>query len=299
MTNNLLGCRSLFADGLLPKADFIAAMHRQHSILFDYAAMLEECELAAIEITAGQVVAVSRDGVKFVVDPSDRRSPPMEALNFGRYEGDDADQFRALLEPGQTILDVGGHIGWYALHAAAQFPDSKVHAVEPMPESYAQLQRNAALNDLDNVTLHAMALGEHDDEVIFFFDPEYPTAASSANLMPADTVRRVTVPMRRMDGLGLAPDVIKIDVEGGELGVLRGGVETLTAHRPAVFCEMLRKWSAAHGHHPDETIRLMCELGYVCTTAGRAVERMTDDESATNFVFLHRDRHVDRLKDCS
>lgn len=300
--NRFCELQRAFASGAIDRNEYIDRLNALHGVLSEYAQWLESSELAAIEITAGQVVAVSRDGLKFVLDLRDRRSPPLEALNFGSYEARDARLFFSSLGPGQTVLDVGAHVGWYALHAAGLYPNSRVHAFEPVPSSFAQLERHIGLNDLDNVAAQPFALGEREGPATFFVDPTYPTAASAVNILGSAGAVPIEVAVRRLDDLGLQPDVIKIDVEGGELGVLRGGRETLSRCRPAVFCEMLRKWSAKFGHHPDDMIRFMTELDYVCVANAvsiegelRRIRTISEEEPATNFLFLHRERHAERL----
>jgi FkbM family methyltransferase len=296
--NALLALRERYLAGEIAKADFIEQMHAHHAQLYQYAELLRDCEVSAIQITADAVVMASRDGIKFLIDPVDRRSPPVEALNFAAYEADDAEVFWSLCEPEQTILDVGANIGWYALHVAERLPTATVHAFEPVPSTFTYLKRNCDANDLSNVVLHNFGLADRDGPATFFVYPEGPGGASLADTSGRATVTKIEGSVRRLDALGLKPDVIKIDVEGAEVAVLRGGVATLRQHRPAVFIEMLRKWTAAHGTHPNETIALMQSLGYECC-AGRTLRRvvtMTDDEVATNFVFLHRERHADRIR---
>jgi len=282
-----------FASGALAKADYIARMHAIHACLYDYANLLGG-DVAGVELAAGKVTYVSRDGVRFRCDPADPRAAPIEALNFGRYEGDDAALFWTLVRPGAVLFDVGAHVGWYALHAAARSPDTRVVAFEPVPRSCALLRENVALNRLANVTVCEFGLAEQPGERVIFVPADLPTASSAADLTGAGTALRVD--FRKLDDvadeLDLAPDVIKIDVEGAELAVLQGATRTL-ARRPVVYCEMLRKWAAAHGSHPDETLRHMAEYGYGCYyrdgSALRELHRMTDDMSATNFVFRPRD----------
>jgi len=98
---------------------------------------------------------------------------------------------------------------------------------------------------------------------------------------------------------GVAPDYIKVDVEGAELLVLQGGQATLAQHRPKVFAELLRKWSAPFGYHPNDVLALLASLGYGCWAVGpRGVRRLlavTDDTPETNYVFLHHEAHTDAI----
>jgi hypothetical protein len=95
---------------------------------------------------------------------------------------------------------------------------------------------------------------------------------------------------------GLHLDVLKADVEGAELFVLRGGLETIRRDRPAILAEMLRIHSAPFGYHPNEILDLLHPLGYQCfasTEQGWLPFSVMDEETVeTNFLFLHEERHA-------
>jgi hypothetical protein len=94
---------------------------------------------------------------------------------------------------------------------------------------------------------------------------------------------------------------LKIDVEGAELLVLEGARTTLESARPAVFCEMLRKHSSAFSTTPNDTISMMADVGYACIAISaehsnlRLIEQVDVSTIETNFLYLHRDRHVAEL----
>ena len=94
-------------------------------------------------------------------------------VNVAEYEGgrryfgipyEPAEQVlvAALLRPGDAVLDVGAHLGLYALPASRRVgPQGAVHAFEPVEELAALLRANAALNGADNVHVHRLALSDH------------------------------------------------------------------------------------------------------------------------------------------
>ncbi len=59
-------------------------------------------------------------------------------------------------------------------------------------------------------------------------------------------------------------DFIKLDVEGAEIFALRGGLESIEKFKPILFVEMLRKWAAKYGYHPNEIIAMLEQIGYMC-----------------------------------
>ena len=99
---------------------------------------------------------------------------------------------------------------------------------------------------------------------------------------------------------GKVPDFIKCDVEGAELFVFKGGQEVIERHKPIIFTEMLRKWSAPFGYHPNEIIELLTDCGYSCFTMDSQklskIVEMTDETLETNFFFLHDEKHAILIK---
>ncbi len=288
--------RARYRAGELPKAEYIEQMQQLHARLFEYAEYLSHTGISRIEIADGQVVIVSRESdVRIICHPADSRAAPVETLNFDHYEPDEAAMFLRLLGPAPVVFDIGANIGWYTLHIAKRFPDATVHAFEPVPATYAQLCRNVAYNGVTNVHTYNFGLSDADKEVSFFVDPHQSGSASAANLTERADVDRVSCRLTTLDRFvaerGLAVSAIKCDVEGAELFVYKGGLETLREHRPLIFTELLRKWAAKFSYHPNEVIELLAGLGYQCFTAhgGHLVELPHLDETTveTNFFFLH------------
>ena len=305
MELNPVACRARFASGELPKADYIRLMHASYRRLFEIAALMTGSTVARIEILPGEVQIVLADGARFWVDPEDVRQPQLEELHFGGFEAHEWDSLCALVRPGMRVLDVGANIGWYTVRFARRFPDVTIDAFEPVPHTFGVLARNVGLNAPKNVTLHPFGLSDREGEADFHFSAASTGAASAANILGLPDAATVRVRLRTLDGFcrdtGTAPDFIKCDVEGGELLFLKGGRETVRAARPMIFLEMLRKWAAKFGYHPNEIIDLLAGDGYACfemTPAGPApLARMTDATAGTNFLFLHPDRHSDTIRE--
>ena len=233
-----------------------------------------------------------------VCDPKDHRIAPIEALNFGNYEKVDCDMILRLVDDGQHIFDIGGNFGWYSL-VIAKLRNASVFTFEPVPRTFDFLQQNIALNSLDGIELFNFGFSDQEQELSFFYYPEGSGNASIANLSDGDGVQTVVCRVKVLDEFvrerKAVVDFIKCDVEGAELLVFKGGQETLRSQKPIVFAELLRKWSAKFGYHPNEVLELFRSIGYRCFTAvnGTLVEfdHMDDETLETNFFFLHTEKH--------
>lgn len=142
------------------------------------------------------------------------------------------------LRPGMTFWDVGAHIGFMALLGSRLVgAGGAVRAFEPAEDNRARLLANARLNHVANLEVESCALGAVGRTAML-----YAHGASSMRTLVAELGHGEgeTVVCRTIDEVAAAappPDVIKIDVEGVELDVLRGGHGLFAAHHPTLVVE--------------------------------------------------------------
>ncbi len=298
---NLQQLKTEFKSGRITKPEYIDRMHEKHRALFEYAEFIKDTDIKLIEIAGDSVVMTTRShGIKLICDKDDKRIIPVEMLNFDYYEKEDLDMMLALIDDGFSVFDIGGNIGWFAITVAKLRQSTKVLTFEPIPKTFGYLTSNLALNGVNNVHPHNFGFSSQKQELTFFYYPEGSGNASSANLSSHDSVQQITCQVKKLDDFvaenNLAVDFIKCDVEGAELLVFQGGMETVIAHRPIIFAELLRKWASKFNYHPNEVIRLLKGAGYRCFTArDKALAEfhvMDDDTVETNFFFLHAEKHA-------
>lgn len=135
----------------------------------------------------------------------------------------------------RMILDVGANRGEYAELALEACPEAQVHAFEPMPTVFAQLQE--ALGYHPRITVHNLALADQEGELRFWFDPAHTGNTSAVPEVQTaihglQAPQQISAPAQRLDQFCErncieAIDLLKIDVEGFEANVLSGGGEML------------------------------------------------------------------------
>jgi FkbM family methyltransferase len=131
--------------------------------------------------------------------------------------------------PCARFVDVGAHIG-SVVAMVRHHSRAKVIAVEAMPDKAAALRRK-----FPDVVVHGCAVGEKTGEVSFFVMPKL---TGTSSLVRNQGSVEISVPLRRLDELVSEPvDMMKIDVEGAELGVLRGAEHLIANSRPVIMFE--------------------------------------------------------------
>lgn len=293
--------------GEIRKTEYIAAMSRLHSALFEYAALTKNTDVRAIHIADGEVVFTLKGPVgdmEMICDPADQRMAPLEIMNFGGYEQADFEMVQRLLHGCRTVFDVGANIGWYSLQIAKVLPAAQIVAFEPIPSTFRYLKNNVERNRATNVSLYNSGFWNKTEILTFYFYPEGSGNASAVNVSDRAHVQEIQCQVIRLDDFvaehKMQVDFIKCDVEGAEKLVFEGGLQTLERDKPIIYTEMLRKWSAKFDYHPNQTIQFFADLGYGCYTAsdGRLHQFYVMDEStvATNFFFLHTHHHGHLLR---
>jgi FkbM family methyltransferase len=182
------------------------------------------------------------------------------------------------LRPRMVVLDVGAHGGFYTLLARRLVgADGSVIAFEPSRRERRRLHVNLWLNRFANVTVVPTAIGEEQGEAEFYIVHGYETGFSGRKRPNvAGRIEMLTVPLSTLDAsrrdLGIRDvDLIKIDVEGGELAVLRGASRLLsTPPRPVVVCEISDERAKPWGHTGRAVYDYLTERGFDWFTADLA-----------------------------
>lgn len=299
----------MYKDGVIDKATYIERMYTDHHhALYEYASYIANTNIKKIEIESGRVVMTSRDrGIRIACKPGDYRIAPIETLNFKDYEKSESRMMENLVSEGDVFFDVGANIGWYAINLALTSRTIVVHAFEPIPPTFEQLQTNIGLNGMSNVIANNFGLSNEIGQFPFYYYLGGSVNASAANVTGRTDVDVIQCEVTTLDNYvrskSTRVDFIKCDVEGGELMVFQGGVETLNRDKPIVLSEILRKWSAEFNYNPNEIFALFKSMKYGAYTVEngylKTFETMTDATLETNFFFLHQAKHktlIDRYK---
>jgi FkbM family methyltransferase len=174
-------------------------------------------------------------------------------IYMGVFEPEETAIVRTWLHPGMTFLDVGANVGYFTLLAASRVGVSgRVHAIEPSPYAFGRAADTVSANALHMVRLHQLGLSDTEGELTLYVQAD-GSGFHSPSMSPEIGGEPVAVAVRRLDDLldeaGIdTVDLMKLDVEGHELHVLRGGRSALESGRVrAVLCEFNEHWLRAQG----------------------------------------------------
>jgi FkbM family methyltransferase len=179
---------------------------------------------------------------------------------------------RRLARPGMTVVDVGANLGLYSmLFARSVGPAGRVIAFEPDPDLFSLLRASCEANSIANVEAHNIALGASPGRMLL----SRPTLNSGDNHLGGANGsalgRPLEVEVAALDALmgGLRPDLVKVDVQGWELKVLRG-MESLLRETEGVgiYLEVCPHLLRRAGDGPEELFDYLRSLGFGVYSCG-------------------------------
>lgn len=165
------------------------------------------------------------------------------------------------LQKGDIVLDIGAHIGIYAVYAESQ--GAKVYAYEPEPENFAVLQKNIKLNNCSNIIAFCEAAGGKPGKRLLYSFPTDSTAASFFEnsdpihkpIKSAAVEAKTLAQMLEQNGLDRV-DLLKVDCEGAEY-------EFLFETPPSVF-QKIRNLSIEYHRGAKPILDFLQNLGFEC-----------------------------------
>lgn len=209
-----------------------------------------------------RVAAGEGAGLKIVPLEGDRE------IAEGSYEVPVQAALVANLAEGGVVYDIGANIGFFSLLAARRVgPRGRVYAFEPVPRNVAAIERSARLNEFAGLEVLPLAAGAETGVAELNVARHIGGAVLASVGTPPDRRGAITVEVVTIDDVVAArgllpPSLVKIDVEGAELDVLRGMRATLAAHRPVLICELDDATVPGLEEKTAALVALLAELGY-------------------------------------
>lgn len=235
------------------------------------------------------VIVVEVDGL--TIEGPGRSRSYVHALGRGLAEPFMVQLFRQVVRPGASVLDIGAFLGQYSLLAAQLVgPTGRVYSFEPDPRNYPFLVRNLERNGLgDRVVAVPSAVADRAGTQDLFIDPNVGSGSSLAfrrrRRVAAMPVTCVAID-EFLDESAVA-DVIKLDVEGGEVRALRGMERTIRRGSPklVLFVECFPEGLRAAGTSAPELIRQLEALGFTVLVIDERRRRLLPLSSRSSLLW--------------
>lgn len=220
----------------------------------------------AAQFRSSEVLARSVYKERALFFQCDRRSDiENKIIQRGLFDRTLIDLMLDFAKPNSIIADVGANMGAYTVPLAKMAPFCSVHAFEPNPLMVERLRRNLALNQLSNVVIHEIGVSDAHGEETLYAVTEGNQGASSfiPYSIRNEKTRPIPVIMETLDHIFFEQNqpvsLIKIDVQGFELNVLKGALNILKQSKPCVIFEYERD----HFSEPGEENRVKKELDHL------------------------------------
>jgi len=157
------------------------------------------------------------------------------------YEADNYAFLQQQVKPGMHIIDIGAHLGLFSVCSSQLTgPKGKIICFEPTPETFTVLKETLRLNNCENTTAIQAAVSNREGTATFYVGnksvsntnslvknkPEKETSGYEVKLVTIDSI---------VAEYAIHPSVIKIDAEGAELDVLKGGIKTFKELKPVLI----------------------------------------------------------------
>jgi FkbM family methyltransferase len=185
-----------------------------------------------------------------------------------------------------VCYDIGANYGIYSLLMAGNA--SCVHAFEPNPGVFRHLQRTV---EGHAITPHNVAVSDEpgtfdlfvpEDETMASLtdwteDPDMSGIRKNAGRVSRSSCRAVTLDAYAREMELPSPNFVKIDVEGAEIKVFRGALETIRQHRPVIFFEVSMKLWPKLGGSAAEGYEILRSMGYRLFLGGEEIHSLDYD----------------------
>jgi len=202
---------------------------------------------------------LKRNGIRIKLNINDYLG---HFIYFGFYDASYHRMFQ-LCKPGNIVVDVGMNIGWTTLNFAKLSGSGTIFGFEPDPKNYNDCKYNLALNNFTNIIDFPLGLSDVNSQLTM--EVREATNRAGNRISPSSQGHKIDVV--RLDEVGAIErvthiDLIKIDVEGYELNVLKGATGVLQRHHPVLFIELDDNNLKDQGHSAKELIEFLNNNGY-------------------------------------
>jgi FkbM family methyltransferase len=223
------------------------------------------------------IVMVDVQGIRMYVDSQDTEVAT-SLIRWGLYAKSETVLFNELIKRRMVVIDIGANIGYFTLLAARLVgEEGKVFAFEPEPYNYSLLCKNVRANGCNNVIAIQKAVFTKSGKMRLFLEKRNLGGHSLSKASILNKAGSITVEVTSLDEFfqnrGFKIDVVKMDAEGSEMGILQGMTNLINENdNLKIITEFSPALLRGSGFSPMDFLNKLTECGFTLYEIGQRGE---------------------------
>lgn len=255
----------------------------QDKLAFIFKIHFTELKLGLIKSFVKSDLVVKHGKYKFTYSGGGDRGEILYHACWNKLFFEELDKIKNYIKPGDTVIDVGGNLGFFVLILNELVGESgKIYSFEPSKKLKERLESTISNNNLKNVTVVNLALGETEGSTTLHFNPKQTGLSSIVSDFDGGSLSeeiQITTLDKFSKAINERISFIKIDTEGYEPQVLKGAKELISRHKPIIYIEL----GGDHQESSEEALQILKELDYYCEAEN---VDLTTTPAGVNFIAL-------------
>ncbi len=251
--------KSISNPPLMNLAHGINLFFRKHPLkgAYRFTKFISKLLLSAPEKIKIPQIIHTYSGLNFWIEHLIEPGVEKELYYHGIYEAGTLHVLKSCLQPGDCFMDIGSNVGLMTVVAAQQVgPTGVVYAFEPEPRVSAILTKNIEINALQNVRVNNFALGSVPGNLMLYPQDEISLGSATLTNNAPQAATGINVKVETLDNFLNKNNItkikmLKIDVEGWELEVLKGARQLLARSVAPILCVEYSRLSHKDTHTED------------------------------------------------
>jgi FkbM family methyltransferase len=233
-------------------------------LIFEGKCLLTSLKLNSLKLFTKGDLVVNNGKYKFNFYGGGDRGEILYHTFWDKMFLEDTDKIKKYIKPGDTVIDVGGNLGFFILILNELIGDNgKIYSFEPSGLLKDKLTATIQNNNLINVTIVNQGLGESEGSTTLHYNPKQSGLTSIVSDFENNSLSeeiKITTLDKFVENISDRVSFIKIDTEGYEPQVLKGAKELIKRDKPTIYIEL----GGDYQESSAEAIKIMKELNYYC-----------------------------------
>ncbi len=215
---------------------------------------------------------------------------------YGAYEKKEVTTMQALLTADSVVVDIGANIGYYSLMAAEKVTAGRIYSFEPVTKNLGKIERNISLNKFTVIHPIQTAISNVSGSTTIYISADDNSGMSGLRTAEnfsgqSETVKCLTLDEAVIEYNLPKINLIKIDVEGSEVNVLKGMMKIITEQKPIILIEVLAVTLSMYNEQIETIYKTLFANKYISykVTSINVLERIIIPQEADLVFFVQED----------